>query len=83
MLEILFVISILNVFMIIIDSIVRDSQNLTLMTRILIDLFFLIMIFIKTIIKINNNNSSNHKLFKNNNVRYSKLVDLYKLLTKT
>ena len=35
---------------------------------------------IKTIITINNNN---HKLLKNNNIRYSRLVDLYKLLMKT
>ena len=53
------------------------------MTRILIDLSFLIIILvIKTIITISNNNS-NHKLFKNNNVYYLKLVDRYKLSTKT
>ena len=60
----------------------KNSQGLTLMARILIDLFFLMMIStIKTIITFNSN--SNHQLFKNNNVRYLKLVDLYKSLTKT
>ena len=54
------------------------------MTRIFIDLSFLIIIsVIKTIITINNSNNNNYKLLKNNNVRYSKFVDLYKLLTKT
>ena len=38
---------------------------------------------IKTIITINNNNNSNHKILKDNNVRYLKFVDFYKLLTKT
>ena len=53
------------------------------MIRILIDLSFLMMIsIIKMIITINNNNN-NHKLFKNNNVHYLKLVDRYKLSTKT
>ena len=88
MLIIFFVISILNlnVFTMITNSkIMKGSQDFTLITRILIDLSFLIMILIiKTIIIINsNNNSSNHKLFKNNNVRYLKLVDLYKSSTKT
>ena len=86
MLIIFFVISILNVFMIITNSkIIRDSQDLILMIRILIDLSFLMMILIiKTIIIINNNNNyCRHKLFKNNNVRYLKLADLYKSLTKT
>ena len=50
------------------------------MTRILIDLSFLMMIsIIKTIITFN----SSHQLFKNNNVRYLKLVDLYKSSAKT
>ena len=81
MLIILFVISIFNVL----NSIIKGSQDFTLMTRILIDLFFLIMILIiKTIITISSNSSnSSHKLFKNNNVRYLKLVDFYKSLTKT
>ena len=53
------------------------------MTRILTDLSFFIMIsIIKTIITINNNNN-NHKLFKSNNVRYQKFVDLYKSSAKT
>ena len=85
MLIILFVISIFNVFMIITNSkIMNDSQGFILITRILIDLFFFIMIsIIKIIIIINNNSSSNCKLFKDNNVRYLRLVDLYKSLTKT
>ena len=80
MLIILFVISILNVL----NSAIKNSQNLTLMTRILIDLSFLIIIsVIKIIITINNNNSNNHKLLKSNNVRYQKLVDLCKSSAKT
>ena len=60
----------------------KGSQDLTLIIRILIDLFFLIMILIiKIIITINSNN--NHKLFKNNNVRYKKFVDRYKSSTET
>ena len=80
-----FVISILNVFMMITNSeIMKNSQDLILIIRIFIDLSFLIIIsIIKIIIIINNNNNSSHKLFKNNNVRYLRLVDLYKLLTKT
>ena len=51
------------------------------MTRILIDLFFLIIIsVIKTIITFNNNN---YKILKNNNFHYLKLVDFYKSLMKT
>ena len=67
------------------SEIMKGPQGLTLMTRILIDLFFLMMIsIIKTIITISNNsNHCRHKLFKNNNVRYLKLVDLYKSSTKT
>ena len=66
------------------SEIMRDSQDLILITRIFINLFFLIIILIiKTIIIISNNNNSNHKLLKNNNVRYLKLVDLYKSLMKT
>ena len=88
MLIIFFVISILNlnVFTMITNSeIIKSSQDFTLMARILIDLSFLIIIsIIKTIITINsNNNHCRHKLFKNNNVRYLKLVDLYKSSTKT
>ena len=86
MLTILFVISIFNVFTIITNSeVIRDSQDFTLIIRILIDLsFFIIISIIRTIITINNNNNSNnHKIFKNNNVRYLKLVDLYKSSTKT
>ena len=94
MLIILFVISIFNVFKMLILNVfttithsktIRDSQNLTLMTRNFIDLsFFIIISIIKTIITINNNNSnSSHKLFKNNNVHCLKLVDFYKLSTKT
>ena len=44
------------------------------------------ILIIKIIIIINNNNNSsnnNHKLFKNNNVRYLKIVNLYKSSTKT
>ena len=84
MLKILFVISILNVLTMITNSITKDLQDLILMTRILIDLSFLMMILvIKTIITINNNNNNNHKLLKNNNFRYLKLVDRYKSSTKT
>ena len=86
MLIIFFVISILNVFTMITNSkIIRDSQDLILIILILIDLFFIIILIIKTIITINNNNNSNsnHKIFKNNNVYYLRLVDFYKLLTKT
>ena len=88
MLTIFFVISILNlnVFTMITNSkIMKNSQGFTLMIRIFIDLSFLIMIsIIKTIIIINNNNNHcKHKLLKNNNVRYLKFADLYKLLTKT
>ena len=80
MLTILFVISIFNVLN---SEIIKKSQGLTLIIRILIDLSFLIIIsIIKIIITINNNNN-NHKLFKNNNVRYLKFVDLCKSLTKT
>ena len=79
MLTILFVISIFNVLN---SKIIKKSQGLTLMIRIFIDLSFLMMILvIKTIIIINSSNN-NHKLFKNNNVRYLKLVDLCKSLTK-
>ena len=53
------------------------------MIRILIDLFFLIMISIIKIIITINNNSNSHKLLKNNNVRYLKLVNLYKSSAKT
>ena len=85
MLIIFFVISILNlnVFTMTTNSeIIKGSQGFTLMARILINLFFLMMIsIIKTIITINNNNS--HKLPKSNNVRYQKLVDLCKSSTKT
>ena len=53
------------------------------MIRIFIDLsFFILISIIKTIITINNNNS-NHKLFKNNNVRYLRFVDFYKSSTET
>ena len=86
MLIILFVISILNVFTMATNSkIIKNSQGLILMTRILTDFSFLIMILIiKTIITINNNrNNNNHKLLKNNNVRYLKLVDFYKSSTKS
>ena len=80
MLTIFSVISILNVLN---SKIIKKPQGLTLMTRILIDLSFLIIIsIIKTIITINNNNNS-HKLLKSNNVRYQKLVDLCKSSTKT
>ena len=66
------------------NSIIKNSQNLTLMTRILIDLsFFMMILIIRIIITISSNNSSSYTLFKNNNVRYLKFVDLYKLLTKT
>ena len=79
MLTILFIISILNVLNL---EIMKRSQDFILVIRILIDLSFLMMIsVIKIIITISNNNS--HKLFKNNNVRYLKFVDLYKLSTKT
>ena len=56
-----------------------------MITRIRIDLSFLIMIsIIKTIITISsNNNNSSHTLFKNNNVDYLKFVDLYKSSAKT
>ena len=82
MLTIFSVISILNILN---SEIIKNSQDFTLMIRILIDLCFEIMILIiKTIIIINNiSSSSNHKLFKNNNVHYSRLVDFYKSLTKT
>ena len=82
MLIILFVISIFNVLN---SEIIKSSQVFTLMTRIFIDLFFLIMIsIIKIIIIINNNtNNSSYKLFKNNNVHYLRFVGFYKLLTKT
>ena len=61
-----------------------SSQNLILMIRIFINLsFFIIILIIKIIITINNNNNNNHKLFKNNNVHYLKLVNFYKSLTKT
>ena len=56
------------------------------MIRILIDLSFFIMIpIIKTITTIDNNNSNNnnHKLFKNNNVYYSKFIDIHKSSAKT
>ena len=80
---IFFVISILNVFIIITNSIIRNSQDFTLIIRILIDFsFFIMILFIKTIITINSSSNS-HKIFKNNNVRYLKLVDLYKSSTKT
>ena len=67
------------------SEIIRDSQDFILVIRIFINLFFLIMILlINIIITINNNNNSNnYKLFKNNNIRYLKLVDFYKSSTKT
>ena len=86
MLTLLFAISILNVFTMITNSkIMKNSQDFILITRILIDFSFLIMISImKTIITINNNNNNNnHKLFKNNNVYYSRLIDFYKSSAKT
>ena len=79
MLTILFVISIFNVLDL---EIMKGSQGFILITRILIDLSFLMMILIiRIIITINSNN--NHKLFKNNNVRYLKFADLYKSSIKT
>ena len=87
MLIILFVISILNINVLIMitnSEIMKSPQGLTLMARILTDFSFLMIIsVIRTIITISSNNNSSHKLFKNNNVRYLKLVDLYKSLTKT
>ena len=88
MLIIFFVISILNlnVFTMITNSeIIKNSQDFTLIIRILIDLSFLIMIsIIKIIIIINNNNNyCRYKLLKNNNVRYLKLADLYKSSAET
>ena len=86
MLTIFFVISILNfnVFTMITNSkIIKRSQNLILIIRILIDLFFLMMISIIKIIITISSNSNSHKLFKNNNVRYLKFVDFYKSSAKT
>ena len=80
MLTILFVILIFNVLN---SKTMKRSQGFILIIRILINLSFLIIIsVIKTIIIINNNNNS-HKLFKSNNVHYQKLVNFYKLSTKT
>ena len=82
MLIIFFVISILNVLN---SEIIKGPQGFTLMVRILIDLSFLMMIsIIKIIITINSNSSHcRHKLFKNNNVRYLRLVDLYRSSAET
>ena len=79
MLIILFVI--LNIFTMITNSkIIINSQDFTLIIRIFINFsFFIIILIIKIIIIINNN----YKLFKNNNVRYLKFVNLYKSLAKT
>ena len=61
----------------------KNSQDFTLVIRILIDLsFFIMILIIRAIITFSNSNNS-HKLFKNNNVRYKKLVDLYKSSAET
>ena len=80
MLTIFSVISIFNVL----DSVIKDSQDFTLMTQIFIDLSFLMMIsVIKIIITISSNSSISHKLFKNNNVRYQRFVDFCKSSAET